>query len=97
VGRELLTAIPRDAGATGRAIHAAGLRLAARIRGLHPAFADLDVASVWAGPIARTNAGVPAIAADASHARLVWAGGYGGHGLAQAFRVGSRAADAIAG
>lgn len=95
VGRELLTDSPRDAADTTRAIHAAGLRLGARIRGLHPAFVDLDVARVWAGPIARTQAGLPMIHVDPAQPRVVWAGGYGGHGLSQAFRLGARAADAL--
>jgi glycine/D-amino acid oxidase-like deaminating enzyme len=97
VGRELLAARADDAAGTRRAIHAAGLRLGARIRGLHPAFVDLDVVRVWAGPIARTQAGVPSLHVDPAHPGLVWAGGYGGHGLAQAFRLGRRAAEAIGG
>ncbi|MEO8482943.1 MAG: FAD-binding oxidoreductase [Acidobacteriota bacterium] len=94
VGRELL--VDREGHGTDleRAIHAGGLRLGARVRGLHPAFVDLDVARVWAGPIARTAAGVPSLHIAAAQPNIVWAGGYGGHGLAQAFRLGQRAADA---
>lgn len=95
LGRELLTDWECDAAGMARAIHSAGLRLGARIRGLHPAFADLDVARVWAGPIARTAAGVPTLHVDPLHPDIVWAGGYGGHGLAQAFRLGARAADVL--
>jgi len=95
VGRELLPDVDRDATELTRAIHAAGLRLHARVRGLHPALVDLSVVRVWAGPIARTTAGVPTLHIDPEFPNLVWAGGYGGHGLAQAFRMGRRAAEAI--
>lgn len=70
----------------------AGQRLANRMRGLHPRLAELDIRRVWAGPTARTVLGVPAIVEDATIPHVHWIGGYGGHGLAQAFTLGRLAA-----
>lgn len=70
----------------------AGERLATRVRGLHPRLAELDVQRVWAGPTARTSEGVPAIVEDRNIPHVHWTGGYGGHGLAQAFTLGRLAA-----
>jgi len=73
----------------------AGERLAMRVRGLHPRLAELDVRRVWAGPTARTVQGLPTIVADENIPHVSWTGGYGGHGLAQAFTLGRIAAAGI--
>jgi glycine/D-amino acid oxidase-like deaminating enzyme len=95
VGRELIRGTSHDAVSLARAMLAASLRLIARVRGLHPAFVDLEIARVWSGPIARDDRGVPAIHADPEIDGVLWAGGYGGHGLAPAFRLGAMAARAL--
>jgi gamma-glutamylputrescine oxidase len=96
VGREMLTCAP---GASSREIpgllSAAGVRLLARTRGLHPTVARIALKRVWGGPVARTAAGVPIVARDPDIAHLTWAGGYGGHGIAQAFRVGRLVAEQL--
>jgi len=73
----------------------AGERLAMRVRGLHPRLAELDVQRVWAGPTARTVQGLPVIVEDENIPHVHWIGGYGGHGLAQAFRLGELAAASV--
>ncbi len=94
MGRELLPVSDLPADAWRQSIAEAGARLTARLRGLHPALAEIGVHRVWAGPIARDASGVPSVQRDPHTAGVVWAGGYGGHGLAQAFRLGARAAAA---
>jgi glycine/D-amino acid oxidase-like deaminating enzyme len=92
-GRELTAfpwGSPRDV--VAERIAEAGERLATRVRGLHPRLAELDVQRVWAGPTARTVQGVPAIVEDQIVPHVFWTGGYGGHGLAQAFTLGRLAA-----
>jgi sarcosine oxidase len=95
VGRELISGTAHDAASLDRAMLAASLRLIARTRGLHPAFVELDIARVWAGPIARDDRGIPTIHADPEIDGVIQAGGYGGHGLAPAFRLGAMAARAL--
>ncbi len=73
----------------------AGARLTSRVRGLHPSLSHIAVNKIWTGPLARTAAGHPTIAADPFVPTLVWAGGYGGQGIAQAFTLGRKAADRI--
>ncbi len=91
-GRELVPANYADEPALTRALAAAGDRLVARLRALHPGFASLGIRRIWAGPIARDARGVPAFVEDSTVRGVLWAGGYGGHGLAQAFRLGQLAA-----
>lgn len=92
VGRELID-LDEVAAQTDfeirRAIEEAGKRLLARARRLHPALASIDAARVWAGPIARDASGIPSLTPDSEVPGVWWAGGYGGHGLAQAFRLGA--------
>jgi len=76
---------------------AAGARLVERTRGLHPATADVVLKRVWGGPIAWTKEAVPLVCPDPTIAGVIWAGGYGGHGIAQAFRVGELVAERLAG
>jgi glycine/D-amino acid oxidase-like deaminating enzyme len=92
-GREL---VPVDDSASFEpAFQQASARLIARIRGLHPALARIEPRRFWAGPIARDQSGVPSVRPDPDVRGAWWAGGYGGHGLAQAFRLGALAATAI--
>jgi sarcosine oxidase subunit beta len=93
-GRELIQPADDDR-VTADEVRAAGARLLARIRALHPALAGIEMKRVWAGPIARSRRGVPEVAPDESAPGVLWAGGYGGHGLAQAFRLGAVAARRI--
>jgi len=89
VGRETLPWPTLDSETHARdQLDEAGSHLASRVRGLHPALRDIAVRHVWGGPIARTAAGVPAVVQDPCIPRVRWVGGYGGHGLAQAFRLG---------
>jgi glycine/D-amino acid oxidase-like deaminating enzyme len=92
-GRELIdwpaTASPDR---LGTQVAAAADRLVRRVRGLTPALAEVRIHRVWAGPTARTAAGVPCLVQDPGSNAVIWAGGYGGHGLAQAFRLGQAAA-----
>jgi glycine/D-amino acid oxidase-like deaminating enzyme len=95
-GREL-TAFPWDAprDLVAARVAEAGERLATRVRGLHPRLAELEIRRVWAGPTARTEIGIPAIVEDQTIPHVHWTGGYGGHGLAQAFTLGRLAAAEI--
>ena len=91
-GRELIDIDGLSHAELDAAFQEAGARLIARVRGLHPAARTLDVVRIWAGPIARNDQGIPAIYADPAIGGAFWAGGYGGHGLAPAFRLGAVAA-----
>jgi glycine/D-amino acid oxidase-like deaminating enzyme len=93
-GREL---VPLDTDRLDLAFEEASARLLARIRSLHPALASIDAHRFWAGPIARDERGVPSVQPDRHVPGVWWAGGYGGHGLAQAFRLGQIAARTISG
>jgi glycine/D-amino acid oxidase-like deaminating enzyme len=96
VGRETLPfPQPSASHAVRDGLHAAGARLTRRVRGLHPALTDIVIRRIWTGPLARTAAGHPTIAPDPFVPRLLWAGGYGGQGIAQAFTLGRRAASRI--
>jgi gamma-glutamylputrescine oxidase len=95
-GRELV-AFPweQSADETRALIAAAGARLAARVRGLHPRLAGSGVRRVWAGPTARTAEGIPLLVEDPELPHVLWIGGYGGHGLAQAFTLAQLAAQRV--
>jgi glycine/D-amino acid oxidase-like deaminating enzyme len=97
IGRELVdieTAGPRT---IERVVATARDRLLTRTRGLHAAFESVELKRAWAGPIARSAAGIPGLADDPRLRGVLWAGGYGGHGLAAAFRLGGRAAHRLLG
>lgn len=96
-GRELIDESRLGAPDLIRAIDAARERLILRLRGLHPALAEVGVVRAWAGPIARDNDSVPSLHSDPEIDGVYWAGGYGGHGLAPAFRLGAMAATRLAG
>jgi gamma-glutamylputrescine oxidase len=68
----------------------AGLaRLEQRVRGLHPALADVAVTHRWGGPIAFRAGGVPILAELGPG--LLATGAFAGHGVALAVRVGALA------
>src|SRR5262249_26315059 len=96
VGRET-NPFPRNP--DGRQLHdslqEAAVRLSERVRGLHPALSQMEVRRAWTGPLARTAAGHPTIATDPFVPALLWAGGYGGQGIAQGFTLGRMAADRL--
>jgi glycine/D-amino acid oxidase-like deaminating enzyme len=83
----------------GRQLHdgleQAAPRLSDRVRGLHPALSGVEIRRAWTGPLARTAAGHPTINVDPFVPTLLWAGGYGGQGIAQGFALGRQAADRI--
>jgi glycine/D-amino acid oxidase-like deaminating enzyme len=83
----------------GRQLHdglkQAAPRLTERVRGLHRALSSVEIQRVWTGPLARTAAGHPTISVDPFVPTLLWAGGYGGQGIAQGFTLGRRAAERI--
>jgi gamma-glutamylputrescine oxidase len=96
VGRETLPFPQRpEPQALSEDLATAAARLASRVRGLHPAISTIPIQKAWTGPLARTAAGHPTIAADPFVPGLLWAGGYGGQGIAQGFTLGRRAAEAI--
>jgi gamma-glutamylputrescine oxidase len=95
VGRETIEFPRRDLERLPDKFVAAAARLTSRVRGLHNELRDVDVRRSWGGPIARSAAGVPAIAADPDHPAVIWVGGYGGQGIAQAFRMGQLVADRL--
>jgi glycine/D-amino acid oxidase-like deaminating enzyme len=94
-GRELVAIEQESDADLASDLTAAGDRLIARVRALHPAFASVRIRRIWAGPIARDASGIPGVRRNPSIPNVWWAGGYGGHGLAQAFRLGQIAADAV--
>jgi len=85
----------RDARALHDELAKAGARLSARVRRLHPALSSIAIRKTWTGPLARTATGHPTIAPDPFASRLFWAGGYGGQGIAQGFRLGRKVAERI--
>ena len=97
-GRELIEwAAGTPPARSAALVRAAGQRLAGRVRALHPALGSIGIRRIWAGPTARTGAGVPGLVFDPDGDTVLWAGGYGGHGLAQAFVVGRMAAAWVSG
>ena len=76
-------------------LRAAAPRLSERVRGLHAALSSVEIRRAWTGPLARTVAGHPTIATDPLVPTLLWAGGYGGQGIAQGFTLGRMTAERI--
>lgn len=70
-------------------------RLEARVRRLHPALADVTMASRWAGPIAFTEDTVPILSALPQAPNVFVAGAYAGHGVAFSVFAGAAIARAI--
>jgi len=67
-------------------------RLEARVRGLHAAFAAVRVTERWGGPMSFTSDWAPVFGRIRN---VHYAAGYAGHGVALAFRVAERIADAV--
>ena len=95
IGRETLAFPGSDATRSPDDFASVGARLTARVHRLHPALKQIEVRRTWGGPIARSRGGVPSIIVDPNHPRVLWIGGYGGHGIAQAFTLGRVAADRL--
>jgi gamma-glutamylputrescine oxidase len=90
IGRETLPALTAESAEGLPALLGdAGRRLLERTRGLHDALKTVELRRAWGGPTARTARGIPLISTDPVIPHVVWAGGYGGHGIAQAFRMGA--------
>ena len=70
-------------------------RLALRIRGLHPALSRVDFERRWGGPVAFRRARVPILCRLEDGGGIV-TGGYAGHGVALAARLGELIAAAVA-
>jgi gamma-glutamylputrescine oxidase len=70
-------------------------RLAARVRLLHPALANVRIASGWAGPIAFTDSALPIVGAYPAHPAILVAAAYAGHGVAFGVHAGALLADAV--
>jgi gamma-glutamylputrescine oxidase len=70
--------------------------LTRRVRGLHPALADIRFSHAWAGPIAFTEAHMPILTCVPNQRRMLVAGAYAGHGVAMSVRAGELLALAVA-
>jgi gamma-glutamylputrescine oxidase len=71
------------------------VRLEARVRGLHPALADVQVTHRWGGPIAFRAGGVPLFSAVPGAAGIITYAGCAGHGIALGVRIGQLVTDAV--
>ncbi|MEE8556818.1 MAG: FAD-binding oxidoreductase [Myxococcota bacterium] len=71
--------------------------LEARVRRLHPALEDFRPASVWGGPVSFRRNRTPVISRLPDRGNVIVTGGYAGHGVALALRIGEIAAEAVAG
>jgi gamma-glutamylputrescine oxidase len=70
--------------------------LTRRVRGLHPALADIRFSHAWAGPIAFTEDQMPILSCVPNQRRMLVAGAYSGHGVAMSVRAGELLALAVA-
>ncbi len=70
-------------------------RLERRIRGFHAALSGVRFTHRWAGPVCITHDHRPILRAHSRSSRVLVAGGYSGHGLAQALRMGRLAAERL--
>jgi glycine/D-amino acid oxidase-like deaminating enzyme len=70
-------------------------RLAARVRRLNPALANVRIASSWAGPIAFIDSALPIVGAYPANPAILVAAAYAGHGVAFSVHAGALLADAI--
>ena len=67
-----------------------------RVRGLHPALANIRFSHAWAGPIAFTEDHMPILTCAPNQPRVLVAGAYSGHGVAMSVRAGELLALAVA-
>jgi gamma-glutamylputrescine oxidase len=63
-------------------------RLERRIRGLHPALADVSIQLRWGGPISFVPSRAPVVAPHPNDLGVVITAGCAGHGVALSFRLG---------
>jgi gamma-glutamylputrescine oxidase len=80
---------------TSKGSQAALARLETRVRRLHPALADVGIATRWAGPIAFTEDAVPILGTLPEASNVFVAGAYAGHGVAFSVYAGAAIARAI--
>jgi glycine/D-amino acid oxidase-like deaminating enzyme len=67
-----------------------------RIHGLHPALRKVRITHHWAGPIAITRDWRPLLRRHPHSPRVLYAGAYSGHGVAQSLRMGALVAERLA-
>jgi gamma-glutamylputrescine oxidase len=70
-------------------------RLEARVRGLHPALADVAVTHRWGGPIAFRAGGIPIFDRLPDQPGVIAYAGCAGHGVALGVRIGQLVTAAI--
>jgi glycine/D-amino acid oxidase-like deaminating enzyme len=70
--------------------------LEARVRGFHPALANVRIERRWGGPIAFRQGWAPVLMRDPAAPNVVVTGAYAGHGVALSHRIGDVAAAAVA-
>jgi glycine/D-amino acid oxidase-like deaminating enzyme len=68
-----------------------------RVRGLHPALAQIVIAFRWGGPVAFRAGGHPILCRHPAQPNLILTGAYAGHGLALSIRMGELAARILLG
>jgi glycine/D-amino acid oxidase-like deaminating enzyme len=68
-----------------------------RVRGLHPALAEIAIAFRWGGPLAFRAGGHPILCRHPDQPKIVLTGAYAGHGLALSVRMGELAARILLG
>ncbi len=70
-------------------------QLEQRVRGLHPALADVQVAERWGGPVAFRSSRTPVLCQHPSLDGLILIAAYAGHGVALSVHLGRLAAHTI--
>jgi len=70
-------------------------RLESRVRGLHPALANVHFTLRWGGPIAFVSGRAPLLGRLPLSPRVIVTGAYAGHGVALGVRAGEIVAEAI--
>jgi glycine/D-amino acid oxidase-like deaminating enzyme len=68
-----------------------------RVRGLHPALAEISIDLRWGGPVAFRAGGHPILCQHPDQRNIVLTGAYAGHGLALSVRMGELAARILLG
>jgi gamma-glutamylputrescine oxidase len=68
-------------------------RLEGRLRGLHPALAEVAIERRWGGPISFVPSRAPVLSPHTDDPRVVVTGGCAGHGVALSFRIGELIAE----
>jgi glycine/D-amino acid oxidase-like deaminating enzyme len=70
-------------------------RLDARVRGLHPALAEVEIPLHWGGPISFIPSRAPIVSPLPDDPHVIVTAGCAGHGVALSFRLGELIADHI--